>query len=288
MTREVLVTGAAGRLGGALVEALQARGHSVRCLVHRRPTPAGAASVRGDLLDPASLAAAVSGVDAVVHAAAVTHARSAREYASVNADGTRNLLGAAAAAGVRRFVQVSTRAIARSGGAYSRSKADAEEAVRASGLPHVIVRLPDVYGGGGEGVDELLARARAGRPVFVVGDGGQEICPIARAEAIAALVAAVERDAAQGTYTLAGRCTTVRELVQEAVAASGSSSRVISIPVGVVRVLGVLSRVFPLPLYPDQLARLLSPKPPPSPEAEADLGFRPERSAILPEPDVAA
>lgn len=273
----VLVTGAAGGVGRALLPALSAAGWRTRALVHRQPVPAADETARGDLADEPSLRAAVRGAEAVVHLAGVTHARSPRAYDAVNVDGTRTMLAAAQANGVARFLHVSTRAIDPSGGAYSRSKAEAERLVRESGVPSTIVRLPEVYGAGGrEGVDDVIARIRAGRPVPLVGDGSHEVCPVALAEAVSALAATLDAGAAAGkTYTLAGECMTLRRFVERSAAALGARARIVRVPVAAVAALSALARFAPLPLYPDQLARLRAPKPAASDAARGDLGFRP-------------
>jgi 2-alkyl-3-oxoalkanoate reductase len=274
----VLVTGASGRLGDALVRALRVDGWTVRAFVHRRPVEGADETVRGDLVDGSGLPAALADVDVVAHLAAVTHARKASAYERVNVRGTANLLDAAERAGVPRFVHVSTRAVHPSGGAYSRSKASAEELVERSPLAHVIVRLPEVYGTGGEGVDDIIARARDGKLIFVVGAGSDEVCPISRDDAVSALVATVRAPGLEGrTYTLAGECTTTRELALRCVRAFGSGSRVVGVPAPLVAVAARLGRYVPLPIYPDQLDRLRAPKPQPSDEARADLGFAPCR-----------
>ena len=273
----VLVTGAAGAVGARLLPALREAGWRIRALVHRRPVAAADERVAGDLLDEDSLRAAAAEVDAVVHLAAVTHARRAGVYDRVNREGTAALARAARAAGVRRFVHVSTRAIAREGGAYSRSKAEAEEVVRRFLPEATIVRLPEVFGAGGtEGADAILAAASTGRPVLIVGDGSQELRPVHVADVVSALVAALTSPAAPGrTYTLGGEATTVRGFAEAAVAAHGGRSRVVSIPEPLVLAASVAARIVPLPLYPDQLARLRAPKSEPDDRSGEDLGFAP-------------
>ncbi len=275
MSRTVLVTGPGGALGRVVVGELQRSGWRTRGLRHRSDVSGCDEVVDGDVTHPASLDAALAGADAVVHLAACTHARDSRTYERVNVDGTRNVVRAAAEARVSRGVLASTRAIDPSGGAYSRSKAAAEAVVAASPVPWTIVRLPEVFGAGGrEGVDGIIDRARSGRAIPVVGDGGQEVCPIDVALAAATLVAALERPEAAGKlYTIAGQCTTVREFADSCLRAFGTTSRIVRVPVTAVRVLSRISRVAPLPLYPDQLARLQAPKPAPSPEARDELGF---------------
>lgn len=121
----VLLTGATGQLGGAIASLALSRGLALRCLVRdparARPlAEAGAGLVVGDLTDPRCLAAAVEGVDAVIHSAGLVSYREADRPAleAVNVAGTAALLRAAQAAGVRRFVfSSSIAAIGRAPGA---------------------------------------------------------------------------------------------------------------------------------------------------------------------------
>jgi nucleoside-diphosphate-sugar epimerase len=250
-------------------------------LIHRRAVVGADELVRGDLEDAASLRKSLRGADAVLHLAAVTHARTSASYNAVNVDGTRALL-AATPANVKRFVYVSSRAVAPEGGAYSRSKLAGEVEVRASDIPWVIVRLPEVYGAGqSEGVDDIIRRARRGAPILVVGRGDQELCPVYVDDALSGLVAALSSSVDRETYTLMGDCMTVREFAARASEAVGArNSRVIGIPV--VAAGTALARFVPLPLYPDQLARLESRKPVSAGDAATDLGFqtRPLDSAL--------
>ena len=212
-----------------------------------------------------------------MHLAAVTHARASRRYDEVNAEGTANVVRAAQACGVERLLLVSTRAISAAGGGYSRSKLRAEEHVRGSGLGWTIVRLPEVYGAGGdEGVDRMIQLARRGRRVPLVGAGEDVLCPAHVDDVVPALARALETPLALGkTYTLAGPCVTARELAVLAGASFGSPTRLVSVPVAMVAAAARLSRVLPLPVYPDQLERLRSVKPPGSVEAGRELAFAP-------------
>lgn len=280
----VLVTGASGRVGQRLCAALRERGWRVRALVHRHDAPGADEQVRGSLGDGASLDRALAGVDAIAHLAASTHARSARTYRDVNLEGTRRLVESARRTGTPALLHVSTRAISPGGGSYSRSKAAAERIVR-SGLPaSTIVRLPEVYGAGGsEGVDRIIANARAGRHVIVV-RGPVEVRPLHADDAVAALAAALANDRCRGQdYTLAAEAFTMTSFAEECIRILGSRSTVTSIPPGLVAALCLLARVAPLPLYPDQLRRLRSAKPDPTPAAATDLGFAPRslRAGLL-------
>jgi len=111
---KALVTGASGFLGSHIAQRLAHRGHSVRALV--RPSSdssfllaLGADLVTGDVTHAASLSEAMRGVDAVLHAAAmVSDWGPWRDFQRTTIQGTRNVLQAAAEAGVPRLLHVST------------------------------------------------------------------------------------------------------------------------------------------------------------------------------------
>lgn len=111
---EVLATGCTGFIGGHVVRALLADGHAVRCLARpgsaRPPLPAGATWVEGDVRSSADLRSAVAGCEAVVHTAAyyALWARDPGVFYETNVEGTRRVLEAARAAGVRRVVYTSS------------------------------------------------------------------------------------------------------------------------------------------------------------------------------------
>ena len=272
-----LVTGASGGIGSRVLAALGEAGWRTRALVHESDVAGADELSRGSLDDPATLIEAAAGVDAITHLAARTHARREREYRRTNVDGTQSLLEAARAAGVGRFLHVSSRAVSEEGGAYSRTKLEAEGRVQSAGVEYVIVRLPEVYGTGGrEGVDDMLRRALLGDAIPIVGRGTEELCPVHVDDAVSALVAALSSPAAAGrTYTLAGDCMPARRVAEACAQAGGGSSRIVPVPVAAVAAAAAAARVLPLPLYPDQLRRLRSEKPSGSPDAAEDLGFTP-------------
>jgi nucleoside-diphosphate-sugar epimerase len=126
----------------------------------------GCEVVPGDLTRPETLCAAVRGIDLVIHSAALMSEQEHRpwsEFVAHNVAGTRDLLSACRAAGEPFFIHVSTALVTGPSGEspsdedalispgvsrYARSKALAEGEVAASGLPHVILRLPPLYGPG--------------------------------------------------------------------------------------------------------------------------------------------
>lgn len=138
----VLITGGTGPLGTALIERLRSEDVTMRVL-SRGSTSRGTDGLewaRGNFVSGEGLLEALRGVDVVVHAAHDPTSR-ARDV-----NGTRNLLGAAQAVGVRQFVYVSIVGAARVGGIpYYRGKAEGEALVERSALRHSIFRATQFH-----------------------------------------------------------------------------------------------------------------------------------------------
>jgi nucleoside-diphosphate-sugar epimerase len=176
---QILITGATGKVGSRLTQRLADRGHHVRALVRdsRRAAFRGAdiELVQGDLLDAASLTAAVRGVDAIVHCAAFFRGATPEQATAVNDLGTQRLAHAARTASVRRFLFTSTGLVYGSTGgrlvsedaacaptdAYPVSKLAAERFLLAlDGLDVRVLRLPFVYGDGDPHIAEAVPMLR--------------------------------------------------------------------------------------------------------------------------------
>lgn len=173
MTR-AFITGGSGFVGRRLIEELARRGAGVVALARSdaaaaKVTALGAEACRGDLDDTAAMTAGMQGCDTVFHAAAyVKQAGPLAEFMRANVTGTKNVLAAARAAGVRRFVHVGTEAVladgkpivradetrpyaAKPAGPYPLTKGLAEQAVLAAngdGLETVVIRPRLIWGKG--------------------------------------------------------------------------------------------------------------------------------------------
>lgn len=167
------LTGGTGFVGQMVVELASARGIAVKGLARREPAAArGVTWVAGDLANRRALAELVDGVEAVIHVAGVVNAADPAEFATANVDGTLAVLEAAKAAGVPRFIFVSSLSAREPElSQYGASKARAERLVRASGLDWTIVRPPAIYGPRDREMFELFRAARWG--VVPVPAGGR-------------------------------------------------------------------------------------------------------------------
>jgi nucleoside-diphosphate-sugar epimerase len=158
------ITGGTGFVGSRLIALAVEAGHRVRALTRREQAEREhIAWVPGDLHDDAALAALAQGADAVIHVAGVVNAPTREGFAAGNIDGTRNMLAAAADAGVKRFVHVSSLAAREPGmSSYGWSKAEGDKLVEDSPLDWTIVRPPAIYGPGDMEMLELFKLARRG------------------------------------------------------------------------------------------------------------------------------
>src|ERR1035437_2571732 len=166
----VLLTGASGYVGGRLLKALEAAGVRLRC-VARRPdylrsrVAAETEVVRGDVLDPASLATALQNVSTAYY---LVHSMgSADSFEEKDREGARNFAAAARAAGVRRIVYLG--GLGESGGELSthlRSRHEVGEVLRESGVNVIEFRASIIIGSGSLSFE--MVRALAERlPVMI-------------------------------------------------------------------------------------------------------------------------
>ena len=170
----IALTGATGFLGGAVLEEALARGLVVDALTRRdQPRRDGVTWMRGDLADRDALDEIMLGAEVAIHVAGVVNAPGPAEFVAGNVDGTLAALEAAKAAGVPRFVFVSSLSAREPQlSAYGASKARAELLVKASGLDWTIVRPPWIYGPGDRDTLDMFKAARIG-VVPVPGGGGR-------------------------------------------------------------------------------------------------------------------
>ena len=217
----VAVTGASGQVGTELRRRLGQLPNEVR--------PLG----RDD-----DLATAFGHADAIVHLAGTLQPRKPNTYRAANLDTALATAGAIAHSAAQRVVFLSfLTARLDSTNSYLRYKAEAEEALRSSGVPAVILRCDHLYGPPSEpGPTASAFLAKSGR-VMLLGSGTQRLAPLFRDDVVEAILhAALDPDTPTGTFELAGPdVMTADEFVS---LLNSEPVRIRRIPVALARMLG--------------------------------------------------
>ena len=256
----VLVTGASGFVGSALVRALQqVPDVSVRGAYRQAPNPGAAQVSIGDIGPDTDWSKALEGVDAIVHCAARVHvmhdagtAESLASFRRVNVEGTANLARQAAAAGVKRLVFVSSIKVngeTTTGlqpyaydnapapqDAYGTSKWEAEsklwQIAGQTGLEAVVVRPPLVYGPGVKAnFQRLMQAAQRGIPLpFGLVNNRRSMVYVENLADLLVRCACDPRAAGETFLVSDGQDLSTKGLIEQMVKAKGSRPRLLPIP----------------------------------------------------------
>jgi uncharacterized protein YbjT (DUF2867 family) len=272
----ILVVGATGMLGGAIVRRLLERGEDVRALV-RNPADeeklreAGAEAILGDLKDPASLPEACDGVSTLITTANTAARGGDDNVETVDLEGNRSLIEAALRSGVEHFIFVSAEGEdPDSPVPFLRAKGLTSKRLRESGMGYTVL-VPNLY------MDVwiplvLLAPVSSGRPVTIVGEGTGKHYPMAIDDVASFAAAAVNNDAARDRDLLIGGPDALswRDVISTFERLNDVHLQVQTLEPGK-----------PMPGFPDAVSGALaglesydSPAPISAKEAEADFGVR--------------
>lgn len=269
----ILVTGAAGALGSAIVDRLARQGRALRVFVRRRGVheiPGGVEIATGDLGDPLAVEEAVRGARVVIHAGAATKGTWLEQHTSTVV-GTRNIIDACLRHGVEQLVYISSLSVvdwagARSGepisessplepmpalrGAYTQAKLEAELSIRRAAaqarLPVVILRPGQVFGGKLPLVGPAVARELFGRRI-VLGDGNIRLPLVYIDDVVDAVCLALDRRLTGGEIVqlVDDELPTQNEILR---AAMGSPAKTVRVPRPLVFAMGWLSEIALRPL----------------------------------------
>jgi NADH dehydrogenase len=262
----VLVTGGTGFVGPHVVHALRSQDTPVRALVRNasrgtRLANWGAELTVGDVTDAASLRTACEGVDAVVHLVAIIKGRP-EDFERVMVEGTRNVVAAAQAAGVRRFVLASALGLderTKDAVPYYAAKWQMEQAVQEAGFEYVILRPSFVFGRDGGVLPTFVRLARFSPVTPIVGPGTQRLQPI-WIENLAQYyaLALTEPAAANRIFELGGPdAVTWNEFWQRLKRVLGKRRPSVHVPFGVLRAQATVTERLPgAPVTRDQLTML--------------------------------
>lgn len=262
----VVVTGASGYVGEAVLSYLTQAGHQVTGIARHQPkgSPPGVQWALGDARDM-DLNRVFRGADAVVHLIGIIKEipQHGITFHALHVGITERVLLSMQASGVSRLIHMSalgTRDGASSG--YHRTKWQAEQLIQAhSPIRATIVRPSLIFGGFPPFFQMLQSLTKLPR-IPVPGDGTTQFQPVARDDVASLMVQALTDDATVGlTLELGGpERFTLNQLFDAVAEKSGRGrSAKIHLPLGLVGAVAGLSAVLPVPITPDQLAMLTEP-----------------------------
>lgn len=255
----VLITGGTGYVGGNIRDALA--GRPVRLLVRNMRAAGNLVSkdvelAQGDVTKADTLRGAMDGCEAVVHLVGIIEESGGATFDEVIRAGTENAVAEAKRAGVRRFVHMSAMGAQNNAAfPYMRAKWQAEQAVKASGIPWTIFR-PSVIYGPGDGFINVLAQLVKNPliPVVpVVGEGTSKFQPVSVKDVAAAFRKALDEPKTAGeTYELGGPEVFTYEQLLEVIAGKLGKGRKprVHLPVGLMKTVVTLSAPLPKAIKP--------------------------------------
>jgi uncharacterized protein YbjT (DUF2867 family) len=263
----ILVTGAAGFVGGHVVHALREAERPVRCFVKNlrkadKLRSWGCEVVEGDITDPVSVRRATEGIDAVVHLIAIRQGKP-EQFQRVMVGGTRDLLQLAKEGGAKRFVHMSalgTSEETKDLVPYFGAKWQMEQDIQRSGFPYVIFRPSFVFGRDGGILPTFKKLARLSPVTPIIGSGTQRIQPIWADDVAAYFERAIDHEPATNRiFELGGPDqVTWNEFWERLKRALGVRRPSVHVPVGLMKVNALLTERLPgnIPLTRDLLKML--------------------------------
>ena len=248
---KVFLTGATGFVGRSVAARLIEDGHDLRCLVRREESDEaaylrglGAKLSTGNILDAVSFVEGARGCEALIHLVGIIFERRGASFQEVHVHGTVNALEAAAVAGVGRFVYMSALGTGpEAASAYHRTKWEAEQAVRVSGIPHTIFRPSTIFGADSELFKMLFGQVRRLPFVPVIGNGRYRMQPISVQDVAACFSRCLGNEAAvDKTYELGGpEALSYNDVIDAICLAMGRKRAKLHAPVALVKPVAWLS-----------------------------------------------
>lgn len=243
----ILVTGAAGYVGNNTVRRLVAMGKSVKALVRDEKKAAmrlqdvadRVTLVTGDVSDRAAMRRAMEDVTAVIHLVAIPMERGSATYEEINYQGTVNVVDAAVAAGVDRFINMSQNgATPDHFSRFLRSKGRAQAYVAASSLKWTAVRPSVIFGPQDEFFNAFARLIRLTPIIFPLIGGGKALFqPVSVHDVVESMVRSLDDDGTIGReFALGGpEVLNLGEIEKRILKAMGESRALVGVPVGLLR-----------------------------------------------------
>jgi uncharacterized protein YbjT (DUF2867 family) len=243
----ILVTGAAGYVGNNVVRRLVQMGKPVRAMVRNAEKANKRLAdvkdrieiVEGDVLDREGLKAIMEDVSTVIHLVAVAIEKGGSTYEDINYQGTINVVDAAEAKGVKRFINMSQMGADSSlPYRFLRSKGRAQEYVAQYATNWTTMRPSVIFGPQDEFTNVFAGLVRLTPVIFPLVDGGKaEFTPVSVHDVVEAIVRSIDDDSTIGKELLLGgpETLTLGEIEKRVIQALGTSRALVSVPLSILR-----------------------------------------------------
>ncbi|MBI5075665.1 MAG: complex I NDUFA9 subunit family protein [Nitrospirae bacterium] len=262
----IFIAGASGFAGGHLSDFLLAKGHKLKCLARsKRALTAlaekGAEVIPGDITQAVSLQGVLRSDDIVIHLVGIIEERGDATFQSIHVEGTKNLVKEAQRAGVKHFFyQSALGSDISSWSGYLKTKAEAEEIVKQSGIAYTIFR-PSLIIGPWDGFTKKIMDMLKFSPVVPLpGEGKAKFQPIYIKDWLTCIGRVIDDPARySGTFDIGGpEHLAYREIVENLSKAMGHRRPTFSIPMGFMKLsTSILERFLPSPPVTSDQLRLL-------------------------------
>ena len=281
----IFIAGASGFVGGHLVNDLLSRGLRVKCLVRSEKkgnllSARGAEVIRGDITSAETIRGMLGPDDFVVHLVGIIEEKGNATFKTVHVEGTSNLVDEAKRAGVKHFFyQSALGADKGSWSGYLKTKAEAEEIVRQSGLNHTIFRPSLIIGPWDGFTKKILEMIKLSPVIPIPGQGGAKFQPIYIKDWLRCINKVIDDAAAYlSTFDIGGpEHLSYKEIVETLAESAGRQKPVFNVPMGLMKIstlfLGALLSSPPVTL--DQLRLLESDNICDVRTIEKNFGFMP-------------
>lgn len=240
------IAGGTGFIGKHLVDVLSSSGYKSRCLVRTEEKAeickkAGFEAAIGDITDRKSLDGKLNDCDTIVHLVGIIEEKGEMTFEKVHVEGTKNLVDEAKKSDVKHiFYQSALGASITSQAKYQKTKAEAEEIVKSSGIPYTIFRPSLVIGQGDGFTEKLKELIKLGPFVPVPGDGNSKFQPIYVEDWVKCFMKVFSNESrvvshASRIYEFGGpEYLTYNEMILQLMDAMGINKPLIHIPLGII------------------------------------------------------
>ncbi len=262
----IFIAGASGFVGSHLIADLTSKGHRIKCLARSEKTKQslsekGVEAVPGDITQPETLRDILQPDDFVVHLVGIIEEKGKATFQSVHVEGTANLVSEAKKAGVRHFFYQSALGADRnSWSGYLKTKAEAEEMVKTSGLNYTIFR-PSLIIGPWDGFTKKMIDMIKLSPVMPIpGEGKAKFQPVYIRDWLRCINRVIDKPSQFiSIYDIGGpEHLAYREIVEKLAHALGREKMTVTVPMGLMKIgASMLQAVLPSPPVTSDQLRLL-------------------------------